>query len=524
MNQHIAIYLRVSLEDYLGKEDAKKESDSIFSQRRIIMKYIKEDDGLSRLPMTEFVDDGFTGTNFERPFFQDMLEKIKTGRISCVIVKDLSRFGRNYLEVGDYLEHLFPFLGIRFIAVNDNYDSEDYAGMNAGVDIAFKNILHDYYSRDLSVKVRTAQRTRMKAGKYVNVPPFGYLRDPEDKHHLIIDPKTAPVVRTIFEKMIAGVSSSDVATYLNEKHIPTPLQSCGRKRKPGMLLEKDLIWTHQAVLNILSNYKYTGAMVNHSRENQTLRAKAQKRLPQSEWIINENMHEAIVSHEEFKLARKALREVKKYSRKEPDFTTSVYYCAHCGRMLRKTYGKTTYMSCQTFKYIPDADCQSIRWTLPDLEETLFEAFKIQIEFLRKIKAEMKPEKEDRDGEFVHRISSLCKMKDSVMARKTQLYTEFKTGHLSKEQFLGQKTQLTKEVDRITEDLKKAKDSYEDYLEQDALYEDRRKSLDQFLPAKGASDDEIKKLMYTGVDKVLVWNDGSLDISWKFHNVFEPYMK
>lgn len=165
------------------------------------------------LPYTEFVDDGFTGTDFERPAFQDMIEKVKTGKISCVIVKDLSRFGRNYLEVGDYLEHLFPFLGIRFIAVNDNYDSQDYAGTNAGIDIAFKNILHDYYSRDLSVKVRSAQRSRMKTGKYVNVPPYDYKRDPKDKHHLLPDPDTAPVVRRIFQMIIDGNSTAQVAFF-----------------------------------------------------------------------------------------------------------------------------------------------------------------------------------------------------------------------------------------------------------------------------------------------------------------------
>ena len=135
-------------------------------------------------------------------YINRLMEDVRTGKVDCIVVKDLSRFGRNYLEVGDYLEHLFPFLGIRFIAVNDNYDSQDYTGANAGIDIAFKNILHDYYSRDLSIKVRSAQRSRMKTGKYVNVPPYGYQRDPDDKHHLLPDPDTAPVVRRIFQMIM----------------------------------------------------------------------------------------------------------------------------------------------------------------------------------------------------------------------------------------------------------------------------------------------------------------------------------
>ena len=210
MTQCIAKYLRVSLEDFdLKKNIQKDESNSIFGQRKLIEAYIADDKSLRDLPVVEFVDDGFTGTNFDRPGFNQMLEQIKSGNISCVIVKDLSRFGRNYLEVGNYLEHLFPFLGVRFIAVNDMYDSADYSGANMGVDLAFKNILHDYYSKDLSAKVRTAQRSRMMTGKYVNVPPYGYLRDPMDKHHLIPDPATAPVVKDIFSMIIAGRTTAD---------------------------------------------------------------------------------------------------------------------------------------------------------------------------------------------------------------------------------------------------------------------------------------------------------------------------
>lgn len=204
---------------------------------------------------------------------------------------------------------------MRFVAVNDHYDSEDYSGENAGVDVAFKNILHDYYSRDLSMKVRSAQRSRMLQGKYVNTPPYGYKRDPEHKHHLVPDENTAWVVKKIFQMIIEGSSTSEVALYLNKNHISTPMQAKAIRRKKGMLCEKPLVWTHHTVLNILGNYKYVGAMVNHTRESQTLRDKVQKRMPEDVWIVNEGMHDALVSHEEFRQARQALRKVKNTVRK-----------------------------------------------------------------------------------------------------------------------------------------------------------------------------------------------------------------
>ena len=523
MQKHIGIYMRVSLEDFdLNRNIHKDESNSIFGQRSLISRYIQNDKTLSSLPSTEFVDDGFTGTNFERPAFQSMLESIKNGQISCVIVKDLSRFGRNYLEVGDYLEHLFPFLGIRFIAVNDNYDSEDYSGTNAGVDIAFKNILHDYYSRDLSVKVRTAQRSRMLQGKYVNVPPYGYKRDPEDKHHLIPDEETAGTVKKIFELIIEGYSTSETAEYLNQKQIPTPLQAKKIRRRKGMLCEKPLMWTHQMVLNILSNYKYVGAMVNHTRENQKLRDKRQKIVPKEKWIVNEGMHEALISHEQFHKARQALRKVRKYSKKEADYTNSVYYCGYCGRKLRKTYGVATYLTCRTFKYIPEAECRTIRWTLPDMEKVVLEAFRVQMIFLQSLKKEAGKEQRDRGKEYISEMGKLKNQIERCQNRKMQLYTEYRQDRLSRDGFILKKEQQTQEEERLNQEIIRVREAYEKYLEDKALAEQKKTVIEQYSGYMGLPDNELLPLMYQGIERVMVYNDKRIEITWKFQDVFEYY--
>lgn len=521
MEKCIAIYLRVSLEDFDLKHDVSKdESNSIFAQRKLIETYIKGEPTLVGSPAVEFVDDGFTGTNFERPGFQSMLEQVKAGAVTCVIVKDLSRLGRNYLEVGNFVEHLFPFLGVRFIAINDYYDSKDNDGANAGIDLAFKNILHDCYSRDLSVKVRSAQRTRMEKGKYVNTPPYGYRCDPKDKHHLIPDPVTAKVVQMIFKMKIDGSSTSEIAAYLNQHQIPTPLQAKGVKRREGMLCEKPLMWSHQAVLRILNCYKYTGAMVNHTRENQKLRDRSQKRLPESEWIINKGMHEPLVSEREYNLAHKKIRPVHGYQRKQPDFSTSVFYCAHCGRQLRKTYGKTTYLSCGTFKYQPDAACKSIRWIKTELEDVVLEAFKVQLLHLEALHEQATPAKVVQKRDYLAEISALQCQLEAQKAEKLRMYTEYKLGRITREDFMAQKAMQTSEADALTAQIQELQDAYEDQLAERVAVKGSAPELELLSQSRAAqSRDERLQLMYQGLDRVMVNVDSSLDVQWKFEDMF-----
>lgn len=232
MKKCIGVYLRLSQEDVDKKTNmAKDESNSIAAQRSLIKQYIEQNPYLSALSQVEFCDDGFSGTNFERPDFQSMIDMIREGDIQIVIVKDLSRFGRDYLEVGDYLEHIFPFLGVRMISINDHYDSEKFQGNTAGMDVAFRNLIYDYYSKDLSKKVKSAMRTKQRNGGYVSACPYGYTVSQENKHRMIIDPVAAPVVRRIFTDIIAGKGTSQVARELNAEGIPTPQQHKGISRK-----------------------------------------------------------------------------------------------------------------------------------------------------------------------------------------------------------------------------------------------------------------------------------------------------
>ena len=198
MPKAVALYLRLSQEDVdIRRNAAKDESNSISAQRSLITRHINEIPDICDLPRLEFCDDGFSGTNFSRPDFQRMIDLTKQGEIGCIVVKDLSRFGRDYLEVGDYLEHIFPFLGIRFISVNDHYDSSAHDGKTVGMDITFRNLIYDYYSKDLSSKVKTAMRSKQEKGEFITCFTYGYKPSPENKHKMVIDEPAAEIVREI---------------------------------------------------------------------------------------------------------------------------------------------------------------------------------------------------------------------------------------------------------------------------------------------------------------------------------------
>ena len=197
----MAMYIRLSMEDEdIRASDSKTESNSVGNQRKLLLDYYHSHPQIQNYEIIEFCDDGYSGTNFKRPRFMDMMELVRQREIHCIMVKDLSRFGREYLEVGAYLELILPLFGTRFISVNDGFDSSDYVGTTGGLELALRNLINGLYSKDLSIKVRSAIKTRNRRGQYWGGGAFyGYLTDPKDKHKLIVDEDTRSVVEDIFE-------------------------------------------------------------------------------------------------------------------------------------------------------------------------------------------------------------------------------------------------------------------------------------------------------------------------------------
>ena len=253
-------YLRLSLED----DDILDESNSITNQRIVIGQYIASKNEFKNAEVLEFKDDGYSGTNFDRPGFQSMMELVRDGKVSTIIVKDLSRFGRNHIEVDTYLEQIFPFLNVRFIAINDNVDSMHYESGMPGIDVGFRNIINEHHSVDTSEKVKKTLKQLQKAGKYMGArAPYGYLKPEEDVTSLVVNPETAPVVQMIFQKYLEGMNITQLARYLNEQGIMCP----GQYKKEVLKLEvknttNKYIWYPTTVRLILRTETYVGTTIS----------------------------------------------------------------------------------------------------------------------------------------------------------------------------------------------------------------------------------------------------------------------
>lgn len=291
----IAIYLRLSKED----EFVKDESNSITNQRAFIRRFINKNKELRKVSVIEFVDDGYSGKNMDRPDMQRMLELVKRKQISCVIVKDLSKFSRDHIEQGKYIEQIFPFMGVRFIAINDNYDSADYVGGIGEIDVAFKGILYDFFSEEQSSKVSLTLDTKRGNGKFIaTYAPYGYVKSPENKHKLVVDEFASQIVKRIFKEFLSGKSMYKIAEGLNRDGIDTPgvyiAMQVGSEKQLARYREKKPLWNNVAIGRILGNEQYTGTMVFGDKHA--------KVLSEDEWKRVENCHEAIISKDDFEKA------------------------------------------------------------------------------------------------------------------------------------------------------------------------------------------------------------------------------
>lgn len=514
----VALYLRLSQEDEAARGQLKDESNSIHSQRLLLRQYVKEHQELASLPLREFVDDGYTGTNFDRPQFQQMMAQVKAGEVGCILVKDLSRFGRNYLEVGDYLEHIFPFLGVRFVAVNDHFDSQEYVGKTTGIEVAFRNLVYQRYSQDLSEKVKSAMHLKMAKGQYINICPYGYQKDPKNKHHMVIDPETAPIVREIFLAAIAGKKTTEIAAALNERQIPTPQMY--KKTRVGDR-HSVFMWSHQAVLRILQNYKYTGAMVNFKVENATIRAKVQRKNRPEDWVVVEGQHKAIVSREEFRLAGESIRKVKNTGVKKIPSQPLPYYCGHCGRRLRKTYGLDEYYSCATQLYKKDAVCAPIQWSKSSLEKVLAAAFRTQLELWEeKLRTSTRQPSGDSAENLRRERATLERALAQLAQNNLRVYERYRAGELGKEAFLSQKAQLLEQRIRNEAAMAEISNQLEEFERKQREEAQEETSLQKVLPMKELSQEQLLQEAKRLIERVTLYADGRVEIQWKLEDAFQ----
>ena len=340
-----ALYCRLSRDDELSGD-----SNSIVNQKEILSAYAKKH-GFSNIKF--YVDDGYSGTNFNRPDFQKMLEDVKGGIIGTIIVKDMSRFGRDYIMVGYYTEIMLPQSDVRFIAVNDNVDSENQADNDF---TPFRNIINEWYAKDTSKKIRSVLKAKGNSGKHLSViPPFGYKKDPNDKNRWLVDEEAAQIVRKIYRMYLEGNNMGSIARRLTEEGVETPkLYAENRGIKHYKAATYPEIWSRISVEYILSNYEYTGCTVNFKTKRKSFKNKKQIIQNKEEWAVFENTQEAIIDKETFELVQKMRGTKRAYTKfNEINIFSGLLFCADCGGRMtirrRKDDRRKDSFICSTYR-------------------------------------------------------------------------------------------------------------------------------------------------------------------------------
>lgn len=450
-------YLRLSY-----TADQSEESDSITNQKKLVEDFVAAH--LDITLVSERVDDGYSGVLFDRPAFQEMMQDITQGTINCVIVKDLSRLGREYIETGRYLRQIFPAYGVRFIAINDGIDT---ANEHNGDDlnISLKNLLNDTYCRDISVKTRSALLSKRKNGEYVGAcPVYGYQKDPENRNRLVIDEDTARVVRDIFRRRIDGASAKRIADELNRLGIPSPLAykiSRGLPHpKNGYADSQKAKWSAHAILRILQDETYTGVLVQGKQSTHNHKLKDIIQKPAEEWIRTENAHAPIIRKHDFDLVQKIMGlDTRTAPKGDAVYLFSgILICRSCGgRMTRKTNTvkgrKYIYYHCPTGK---KNGCEHPTMVREDeLIACVLESLQAHIRnvvSLEKLLDSISEEQINQEliAGFKSQIAENEVQLEKAMQFKAALYENFVSGFLDKKEYRDLKNQYTAQIEQRRE--------------------------------------------------------------------------
>ena len=504
-------YLRLSIEDGdIAENSEKMESDSISHQRDLIARYRKEKKLFPGVQAMEIVDDGYSGTNFDRPGMCQLLSMARNGQVFCIIVKDISRFGRNYLEVGDYLEQIFPFLEIRFISVNDGYDSDDYLGTTGGIEVAFRSLLYDMYSRDLSAKMYSALEVRRKRGDYIGPrPPFGYCFS-EDKRSLVIDKVAAQYVKRIFELACMGYTTGKIAVKLNEENIPTPGRYKNQNKTVYHMVDGKGYWARKSVLKILENRVYLGTVVGAKYKVTKIGGKQFKRISDEDRIYVPGRHEAIVTEEVFLNALSVIQNRGNQKGKRHNFNSEgalkgKLKCGKCGKnLVRISCTVDPCYICERAKYDKSKGCFDGQVNECKMEEDILGHIcqKIQQEAGQHQDQAVRLDKCNR-SKGKKELSSMKDKKEILKAEKRYLYERYKAGQMERNVYLS-KIELLREA--------------EGRLCEQALKEDKEKKVyeEQTEKEKGCGRIEklTRELVEQFVQAVYVNSRGQIDVIWK----------
>lgn len=453
-----ADYLRLSKEDGdFSVSPGKVESNSISSQRELIRRFVEQYPDIELVE--EFIDDGYTGTSFDRPDFQRLMEAVEMGLINCIIVKDLSRFGREYIDAGQYIEKLFPRYGVRFIAINDGVDTGLAKNGADSLMIPFKNLINDSYSRDISIKVRSSLEAKRRRGDFIaNFACYGYERDPEDKNELVIDTTAAAVVRDIFRWRIEGLSPDRIAERLNMLGIDCPAaykSAKGSKYKSGFRKYGLMQWCAKSVIRILTNEVYCGVLIQGKRTTPNYKVKKQFTKEQNQWARVENNHESIVTRQEFQIVQRLMSEDARIRADAVSVRPLAgrVFCGSCGaRTKRKSVtrnGKTyVYYSCPNSA--GGGNCEHRTISESELEKAVLFTLRSQIALILEVRDKLS---EDMIHIWETRAQrrlelAIHSQEDQVQKNKeliVSIYEDYRDGLIDRSEMTQLKDAFTKKI-------------------------------------------------------------------------------
>ena len=535
-----AVYARLSIED-----SRDKEGGSIDDQIDLVKKYIEGKEYLSLAGV--FSDNGETGTDFKRPEFERLMGEIKNGNINCIAVKDLSRYGRNYLECGEYLEKIFPFLGVRFISILDNLDtfSPDYSGQTLMV--ALKNLTHDLYAKDVSRKIKAALDAKKRNGDFIgDYAPYGYIKSCENKNKLVIDDESAEIVRNIFRWALEGMTTPQIADRLNEMKIPSPQKYkilkgiCKVGNNP-----RAIFWLSETVKAILRNQMYTGSTVNGKTRTIPEQGYRIQRLPENEWIVVPNTHEAIIPQRDFEAVAELLGKHKKSSNcgtkgkyRQPGWAIQenlffgILFCAECGRPLHKDEYDCKTAREYRFSFVclycrkyqkNELKAKTIKQS--DLQDIVFKLFKQQFETCADAKNIIdKVRGSKRNHEKISKLKSeanyLRQEIKKIESRCMSLYKDFQDDILTKDEYLylrdkysNEKTAFEARINEIS--------GVQNKLEPEYIQENHWvKILGKFCSDKKLSREMVVAL----VERIEITRDRQVTIHFKYRDAYEEILE
>ena len=530
----VAIYLRLSKEDddLSCSSGAKSESNSISNQRKLIYDFMKLHPELELYD--EYKDDGKSGSNFDRAEFQRMMKDIEAGKVNCVVVKDQSRFGRDYIDVGKYKEKIFPKLGVRFITINEGYDS---LSATSSDDLAFtiNSFVYDFYIRDISTKIRTNLTAKKQNGEYAGAfVAYGYVKDSNDKSKLVVDQFAADVVRDIFRWKIEGLSPQNIAVRLNELGIPSPAEYkklSGSNYKTSFQTSSKAVWSHVSVRRILKNEIYLGVMIQGKRTTPNYKTKTVVTKAESEWLRVEGTHEAIISVRDFELVQELLRDDTHC--RAGDVTVPVYagriYCGDCGATaVRKTVSyagkRYVYYVCNANKHDKTVCSRhSIREDI--LGQVIYQTVRHQIDLLLDVdKALRQFENLSWEKHKLKQLDASIEIQEEVVRKNNTLrlgiYEDLRAGLLDRSEYESLKKELAERIAEATAAIEKLNKEKREIL--DGVSK-QQSWIEQFRQYENVTE-LTRPMVIHLIERINIFKDSNIEIVFRHRNQIEEILR